>query len=161
MLALEFCNKRRTSKKWNFSRVLMYIFLLLVALLLSSCSGTSMNEAQAIVGSENIVREKLKCPTTAKFSDTKIIETARSKEGEPFYLLTTTVDSQNSFGAMVRSYFLVILSFENDNHDQMLYVKDDAAQEIEGSMPTVGDVMAMKFLNFWPDSSTENYLKDK
>jgi len=54
---------------------------------------------------EGFVRERLKAPATAKFSNEKII----AIDGK-LYIVTGDVDSQNSYGAMLRSNYNCLVS---------------------------------------------------
>ena len=61
----------------------------------------------AYIASKDFVRENLKAPSTAKFasfSDSKYEKLSSDK-----YKVVSYVDSQNSFGAMVREYFICIV----------------------------------------------------
>lgn len=64
--------------------------------------------------SQQFVEKALKCPSTAKFpsrygGDVKVVE----KDGD--YLIGAYVDSQNGFGAMIRSEYYCILKFGGKN----------------------------------------------
>lgn len=56
---------------------------------------------------EEFVPAKLKAPATAKFSDVEIASVDTSSVGET-YTVTGSVDSQNGFGALIRSEFTCI-----------------------------------------------------
>lgn len=56
-------------------------------------------QAESQVACEDVVKENLKSPSTASFSN----ETASGTDGQ--YTVTGDVDSQNGFGATVRSHF--------------------------------------------------------
>ncbi len=56
-------------------------------------------QAESQVACENVVKNGLKSPSTASFSN----ETATGTDGQ--YTVTGDVDSQNSFGAMIRNHF--------------------------------------------------------
>lgn len=73
---------------------------------------------------EKFVKEKLKAPSTAKFPD----DFERYKHvkyiGDNKYQIISWVDSQNSFGAMLRTKFSCIIKIEGDNvsgEDIVLY----------------------------------------
>lgn len=63
-------------------------------------SGAKLDEWGAQVSCEDAVSNMLKAPTTAKFDNW-----VRSSNGDGSFTVTGTVDSQNSFGAMLRSQF--------------------------------------------------------
>ena len=66
--------------------------------------------------SETEVEKYLVSPKTAKFSfnrnDWEIVNTGKR------YKMQSFVDSQNSFGAMVRNKFIVIVEFKDDTYEQ-------------------------------------------
>lgn len=59
----------------------------------------SDKQAESQVACEEVVKNNLKSPSTASFSN----ETATGTAGS--YTVTGDVDSQNSFGAMIRNHF--------------------------------------------------------
>ncbi|PZF63343.1 hypothetical protein DEI81_08015 [Curtobacterium sp. MCBD17_013] len=63
----------------------------------SSDDSVSDNSFEAKSACENQVKDHLKSPSTAKFND--------SVSGVGPFTVTGTVDSENSFGAMLRSNF--------------------------------------------------------
>lgn len=80
---------------------------------------------------------QLKTPSVAKFAnsfyqDRNIL---LHKEGE--YLLPSAVDSQNSFGAMVRSNFVCSVKFKK-------FIKEEIPNEVEVVFDTNGDMG-----NYW------------
>lgn len=66
-------------------------------------SGPSANEIRigAELVCEDEVRSQLKAPDTAEFSDTEAVKTKGSK-----YAVKGAVDSENSFGANLRAYWV-------------------------------------------------------
>lgn len=60
---------------------------------------------------ENIVRERLDAPSSARFVETTILEEV---SGLPFsrYLIMTKVDAQNALGVFLRGHFCVVLYSE-------------------------------------------------
>ena len=69
------------------------------------------DEISAWVMTQQFVKSHLKCPSTAKFPWAGA--TAIKYEGEGMYKVTSYVDSQNSFGAMIRTPFFCIVSEVN------------------------------------------------
>ena len=65
------------------------------------------NKFEAITYCEDRIETMLKAPATAEFS-------SRSNESNPF-TVTGTVDSQNSFGALVRSSFECSVDITGDS----------------------------------------------
>ena len=68
-------------------------------------------EASAIVACRNAVRDRLKAPTTADFS-----ADASASKSSTGYSVTVfgTVDSENSFGAKIRSSFTCTVQADSD-----------------------------------------------
>lgn len=63
----------------------------------------------AAVMCEDFVKKQLKAPASAKFSDEKT-----TKVSDAEYVTTGAIDSQNSFGAMLRSHFRCDLTVSGD-----------------------------------------------
>ncbi len=96
---------------------LVALFVTLGAILLFAiCSGSGSKDSKGINNSENnaksyamiIVKDNLKSPSTAKFCNTASEMTAKNIGGYK-WRVTGWVDAQNSFGATVRSDFVVEL----------------------------------------------------
>ncbi|ULJ61041.1 J domain-containing protein [Wielerella bovis] len=86
-----------------FKILLSIIGLCVVAVMFSGngkTSGAKLDEWGAQVSCEDAVSNMLKAPTTAKFDNW-----VRTPNGDGSFMVTGTVDSQNSFGAMLRSQF--------------------------------------------------------
>lgn len=73
----------------------------------SNNKGSSDDESMAIVYARDIVRDKLKSPSTAKFP---WLDVKAEYLGNRRYKITSYVDAQNSFGAIIRSYWTVELT---------------------------------------------------
>lgn len=67
------------------------------------------SEHSAIALAEACVPGKLKCPSTAKFPGSYIYDSNIRVSGKPVYPVIVPVDAQNSYGAMIRDYFIVIV----------------------------------------------------
>jgi hypothetical protein len=74
----------------------LLIIIVGISALSSGATDTSQGSGWAISECEKVVRDSLKSPTTATFSST-----AKGKDSD--WVVTGTVDSENSFSAMVRS----------------------------------------------------------
>ncbi len=92
---------------------------------------------------EKIVKGKLKAPATASFSNMKVI--AKSYDQ---FLVQTTVDAQNSFGATIRSTYLVVLRIDPTDASKYFHNPQYAVQEVS-QPPTPEEIQAMKLLNGW------------
>ena len=78
--------------------------------------GGSIGETvEAWVAAKNFVERQLKAPSTAKFngyaSSPYVVHLGGSR-----YRITASVDSQNSFGAMLRTEFVAVVRAERDEH---------------------------------------------
>lgn len=65
-------------------------------------------EGTAKVYAESFVKDRLKSPSTAKFCN-RLLEMEAKNQGGTKWTVIGWVDSQNSFGAMIRSDFCVTL----------------------------------------------------
>ena len=81
-----------------------------ISVIFATCSGggsgsspktpDKLNEWSAQIACQDTVKDRLKAPATAQFDNW-----TRSANADGTYTITGTVDSQNSFGAMLRSKF--------------------------------------------------------
>ncbi len=80
----------------------------------NSSSSTETNKMLAYNYAEHFVKQRLKSPSTAEFPG--IFEKADhiTELGNDEYLINSWVDSQNSFGAMIRSKFSCKIIFKDD-----------------------------------------------
>lgn len=74
----------------------------------SSVYGSPMDFAWVI--SENQIEKLLKSPSTAEFCKPKVTDLGNNK-----YVVASCVDSQNGFGAMIRSNWTVTLTYSGTN----------------------------------------------
>lgn len=83
--------------------VVLAVLLVIAGIWFASCSTPkpydANNSAEVIAQCEAQITEHLKSPSTAKFHSTS------SSTGETTWTVNGTVDSQNGFGAMVRSTY--------------------------------------------------------
>jgi hypothetical protein len=87
--------------------------LILILLLLASCSSPKPHDtAKAKVITEYYIQEFLVSPSTASFSQMEA-----DKIGEHKYRVSGCVDSQNSFGGVMREYFSVDVEFSPNGND--------------------------------------------
>lgn len=90
----------------------------------------------AITQAESLVRGRLKSPSSAKFSGYK--ETSRKKTYDDgvvqYYLVDGWVESQNSFGAMLRSdYLICFIATENSTKVGIKYLR--LGEQSSGEIP--------------------------
>ncbi|MGA9591266.1 MAG: hypothetical protein WBV11_15660 [Salegentibacter sp.] len=81
----------------------------------SSTSISHPNNFLAYSYAEDAVKKHLKSPSTAKFPGTIEKNEHVQYLGNGEYQIHSWVDSQNSFGAMLRSNFSVIIEFDGNN----------------------------------------------
>ncbi|MEK7650358.1 MAG: hypothetical protein AAB364_00595 [Patescibacteria group bacterium] len=67
-------------------------------------------EIESIVYAKEVIKETLKAPSTAKFVDVRSYELSNQKD---VWAVNGYVDSQNSFGAMIRNMWEVQLDYRN------------------------------------------------
>ncbi len=113
-------------------------------LLLTMVSCSNVNDSQAIVFAEKIVAENLLSPTSAKFSDERVIE----RKGNLF-LVHLAVDSQNVFGAMIREHYLVVVELSEKGTFGSYFYKKSVAAQIFNSPPDDVGIRATKIVNGW------------
>ena len=88
----------------------VYVLLGVIGSISSSSSGGIENtDSNAMSYAKIIVKDHLKAPSTAKFCNTAT-EMKATNLGGYKWRVTGWVDAQNSFGAMVRSDFVVTLT---------------------------------------------------
>lgn len=71
-------------------------------------TGCSTDQASAEIGCEQVVGERLKAPSTAEFNTTMAKD-----NGDGTWEVRGQVDSENEFGAMVRSTYGCTVFFED------------------------------------------------
>ena len=141
-----------SEKNVSAKQVVLVIFLavILIAMWVASQSSSSNQprstsqprktdaEIVARVGAEDIITQNLKAPSTAKFINMRILERSGN-----WFLMAADVDAQNSFGAMIRNRFHIILRVEGERYH---WKRQVAA--IEGSF-TSSELETFKTINGW------------
>lgn len=95
------------------------IFLLIIVLFIIGCflpESPELTANKAFVSCRGFVKERLKAPASAKFSS----DVTYKKEGENIYIINSYVDSQNSFGAMLRQNFICKIKMNSDDNRELL-----------------------------------------
>ncbi|MCD4760769.1 hypothetical protein K8R42_02615 [bacterium] len=72
----------------------------------------SATELQAYIMSQSFIKPLLKSPSTADFSNYNY---TANDLGDNKWLVASSVDSQNSFGAMLRTMYSVIITYNGDD----------------------------------------------
>ena len=87
---------------------------LVFAIIIGVSGGFENDERDAWVCAQNVVESRLKSPSTADFCSYP--EATVTDLGSNRYKITGYVDAQNSFGAVVRSYFTVTLTLTKNGY---------------------------------------------
>ena len=85
----------------------------------SSTPGTKSEQSQqieALVGSQQVVRDSLKSPSSAKFPTIVDSNVIIRKISTDKYSVAAYVDSENSFGAMLRTYYACSVTLFEDRY---------------------------------------------
>jgi len=120
---LKEAKKKKDSK--NASIGCLVIIGIIIAIYIFSSNGkdtsltdwkTQDNSGLAYYMSEGFVKEKIKSPSTAKFPSGSDKEVSVIKKDNNQYMIRSYVDSQNSFGATLRTNFIVTIEqVDKDN----------------------------------------------
>lgn len=81
----------------------------------SDSDSPSDNKFLAYSYAEDFVKKKLKSPSTAEFPGTVEKDKHIKELGDGKYKIDSWVDSQNSYGAQIRTNFSCTITFEGDN----------------------------------------------
>lgn len=108
------------SKGGGFGKALLTFLAIIVGIILiGTCGGSSSKpdnwntENKAKTYAELMVKDNLKAPSTAKFCNSAREMTAKNLGGAK-WKVTGWVDAENSFGAMIRSDFEVVLELNKN-----------------------------------------------
>lgn len=102
--------EQRSATRWAWVIVLV-IAAVCGAFIFKSNSDNKPDPAgDASRACENFVKDRLKAPSTAKFSGESV-----SDDGTGRYTVTGSVDAQNSFGAMLRDHYSCLMRLDGDN----------------------------------------------
>lgn len=98
----------------------LIVLVLLVASALSSRGGskadTSGGEGVAYLMSQNFVKDRLKSPASAKFPSRFDDDVVIASLGSERYRVSAWVDSQNGFGAMIRTAYVAVVRYTGNNN---------------------------------------------
>lgn len=72
---------------------------------------------------QRFVKNKLKAPSTAKFPATQLAQVSRTNQGT--YIVTSYVDSQNGFGAMIRTDYVAEIKYLPSEQVQLVNIYFD------------------------------------
>jgi hypothetical protein len=89
-------------------KILFYSIVLLPIVFLSCNMDPRAKREQFILEkTQHYIKNKLKCPSTAKFPSEKESRYCVNESGKDTFQIYSWVDSQNTFGAMIRTQFIV------------------------------------------------------
>lgn len=98
--------------------ITLFVIVVMVALILSSGSKTNTpdtpympSDSDAYVTSQTFVKLNLKAPATADFPTKSQAKIFQSFDDDNIWEVTSYVDAQNSFGALIRSNFYVKIEY--------------------------------------------------
>ncbi|HUM44337.1 MAG TPA: hypothetical protein PKI14_15440 [Fervidobacterium sp.] len=77
------------------------------------------DEIEAIIMAEKFVKDRLVSPSSAKFP-WRSSETTAVKVDEDTWVISSYVDSQNRFGAMLRTYYIAKVKYLGNDKWQLL-----------------------------------------
>ncbi len=75
-------------------------------------STVNHSELLAFIYAEDCVKSRLKSPSTAKFPNARERKSSTTYKGNGSYEINSWVDSQNGFGATIRSNFTCVVKFD-------------------------------------------------
>lgn len=82
----------------------------------TTSSSSSGSESMAYIMSQQFVENSLKSPSTAKFPSLyKLGDHAVLTTGTNYYEIKAYVDSQNGFGAMIRTHYTCNMKYKGNN----------------------------------------------
>lgn len=108
-------------------------------------SSTPSAEENAIQGATQLVAERLKSPSTASYPKRAVV----AKDSKGHYLIHVVADAQNSFGAHLRSSFLVAVRVTEGDAKNFEYNANGVAVQEASDPPSVQEIALMKQLNDW------------
>ena len=111
-------SKKKSNNRW------LWLLLVVIAMIIYSkyesdkpkTATTFDMDFDAYVVAEGRVKDKLKSPSTAEFPNSKNANIQRGADN--IWIVSSYVDSQNSFGAMLRSNWVIRLQFTGDDPER-------------------------------------------
>lgn len=142
-------------RNWIYSLFAFIIFLVFVGVIYSNINSDTEEDRMmdAWVCAENVVRQNLKSPSSAKFCTYP--EAIIKDKGNNEYMVTGWVDADNSFGASIRTDFTVTLTLtEKGYKNANCYFDDDSIYAI------AEDIVEEKGLGNKEDDAMKEYISD-
>jgi hypothetical protein len=140
-------------------------FILIVCILRiwNSCNNTPSQITatwdNTIFNAQEIVKKSLKAPSTAKFSEGRVID--HIQHGDTvWFIIFTAVDAQNEYGARLKAYYLISLFTTSD--EKFHWHGDAAISEIDMDPTEMAGngliyIDALKCTTSYPDTSLPCY----
>lgn len=98
----------------------------------------------AVNASDEIIKDSLKSPANARFSEHRIVE-----RSERYFYLTSTVEAPNAMGVILRSHWCVILGFESDKADDYVWSHTQGSWQCDEE-PRARELILRKASSGWP-----------
>lgn len=135
-------------KKKSSLKLILSIFFGIFAIIVvcAMCSGeSSASNDDYIIAARYLVRSQLKAPSTAVFSD----ETVEETDDYGRVIVSLTVDSQNSFGAMLRRYAIVAIQSIDKKNEMVRHKEEVSVQFYDDAVLKDSAIEMTKSLNDW------------
>jgi len=103
----------------------LVMLLLTMGIFLTGCSKETKEEKanrechdtlSSFVVSQSFIKKRLKAPSTAKFATIVDDGVSIKNTKNCTHVVKAFVDSQNGFGAMIRNYYQVTMTYEKDTN---------------------------------------------
>ena len=111
----------------------------------SPVGSSNVTDDDYIACAEDAVCDQLKSPSSARFSSGEVEEI----DDYGRILISITVDSENSFGAMIRNYAVVVIQKYNPEKKSYIYNPSYGVQLYSDSAMTDTAIEMVKSLNDW------------
>ena len=118
--------------------------LIIIIALICIFSGGGVKDADYIDCAKSVASNYLKAPSTATYSDCEVVE----KDDYGRALVFLTVESQNSFGAYVRTYFAVVIESYDKSTEEYTYSRFSVQHWTDSSHNEMGLELS-KELGHW------------
>jgi hypothetical protein len=111
--------------KWTVSSVFgVIIMLIILAVFLQGCfSSFGANDTEAFVISQGFVEDRLKSPSTADFCGMHGGDSEVTEVGDEEWEISSCVDSENGFGAKVRTFYTVTVKYLGDDEWELVDIE--------------------------------------
>lgn len=103
-------------------QIFSFIFtVIVIVVIFKACTGNSSSSEKKTLSdfditwyAQQMVKQQLKSPSTADFPSTANIDSI----GDSTYIIKSYVDSENSFGAKLRSYWVAKVKYNGGDVDE-------------------------------------------